>query len=262
MPAHGSRNPPSRCGSASPRAPPLGGRTAAPIAEAIERIARALEDAGAYRNTLELAGSHLSRRYGRSLLAGRNCRAHRGTPPRTRPRPGRERDRTDLPPRLGSDPRPQRARLFGGTRRQNRITRAMAAAFAPIDVLLLPSAADFPPPVGTFPELNYEAWGEAPIATRRQRGLQSDRPVLPCRCRPGSRRMGCRSAPSLSAGWLTKPCCSGWRRSSGPNCPASAPNTSPLVGIALSFHGDLRCSNSGRIANVAARTCRRTRRTR
>ena len=33
---------------------------------------------------------------------------------------------------------------------QNRITRAMAQRFAPIDVLLLPTTAEFPPPVGLY----------------------------------------------------------------------------------------------------------------
>jgi amidase len=48
---------------------------------------------------------------------------------------------------------------------QNRVTRRMAAAFEPIDVLLLPVTADLPPLIGAFTDysdtFSYEKWAKA-----------------------------------------------------------------------------------------------------
>jgi amidase len=44
---------------------------------------------------------------------------------------------------------------------QNRISRAMAEAFAPIDLLLTPTTAELPPAVGAWAGMEQEAWFEA-----------------------------------------------------------------------------------------------------
>jgi amidase len=139
---------------------PAGDSIARPIADAVERTATALSDLGHHVlpwNWPDLSGA------GEASLVFWQGEVAELIEARIRV--------------LGREPRPNEIEnasrvAWTETRRrgvldflaaksvQNRISRAMAASFNEIDLLLTPTTADLPPPVGAFAGLDYETWYE------------------------------------------------------------------------------------------------------
>jgi amidase len=140
--------------------PPQGGSTAGPIAAGVERIARLLEGQGHAVTPwdwpdLTEAGSAAAVFWQAEIAELVEAR---------RMALGRDPREDELEPlcrRAWQETNTRTALDYLAARAaQNRITRAMAACFAPIDVLLLPTTAEFPPPIGLYPSLSYEDWSE------------------------------------------------------------------------------------------------------
>ena len=140
--------------------PPQGGATAAPIAAAVERIARLLEGQGHAVTPWDwpdLAESGSAAAIFWQAEIAEQVEARRAAL-------GRDPRQEELEPlcrRAWLETKPRSALDYLAARAaQNRVTRAMAEHFAPIDVLLLPTTAEFPPPVGLYPSLSHEDWSE------------------------------------------------------------------------------------------------------
>lgn len=142
-------------------APPLGGTTAAAIVAAVEATADALAAAG---HTIvpwtwpDLAGAAEAATVFWQGEIGElvEARIHTlGREPRA--------DELELVCRRAWQETRARGVLdfLAAKAEQNRISRAVAAAFADIDALLLPATSDFPPPVGLFATLDYDSWCKA-----------------------------------------------------------------------------------------------------
>ncbi|HLY58588.1 MAG TPA: amidase [Stellaceae bacterium] len=144
--------------------PPFGGAVAAPIAQATHRVAVALEAQGHAAvpwDWPDLTG------FGEAAAVFWQGEIAELIEARIRAL-GREPGPDEIEPvcrRAWDETRSRSALDFLAAKSvQNRVSRAMSAAFAEIDVLLLPTTADFPPPIGAFVGLDYDAWCEAAYA--------------------------------------------------------------------------------------------------
>ncbi len=144
--------------------PPAGGVIARPIADAVQRTAEALAGEGHHLSTWDWPDTVGAGEAAAIFWQGEIAELIEARIAA-----------------LGRDPRPDElepvCRLaWLETRRrsvldflaakavQNRISRAMAAGFAGIDLLLTPTTADLPPPVGSFARLDYQDWCDAAYA--------------------------------------------------------------------------------------------------